>query len=57
LRWKRGDFFKTGIEINVKVRSIDYKGMVISNKNTSNDGIRTKSVRRQGVKRNQGKDK
>jgi hypothetical protein len=54
LRWKRGDFYRTGIEINVKVRSIDDKGMVIANKNTSKYGIRTKPVRRQGVKRNQG---
>jgi hypothetical protein len=54
LRWKRGDFYRTGIEINVKVRSINDKGMVIANKNTSKYGIRKKSVRRQGVKRNQG---
>jgi hypothetical protein len=57
LRWKRGYVYKIGIEINVKVRSIDDKGMVIANKNTSKDGIRTKPVRRQGVKRNQGGDR
>jgi hypothetical protein len=57
LRWKRGYVYKIGIEINVKVRSIDDKGMVIANKNTSKDGIRTKPVRRQGVKRNQGRDR
>jgi hypothetical protein len=54
---ERRFFLRTGIEINVKVRSIDYKGMVIANKNTSNDGIRTKLVRRQEVKRNQGRDR
>jgi hypothetical protein len=43
--------------MKVKVRSIDDKGMVLENINTSKDGIRTKPVRRQGVKRNQGKDR
>jgi hypothetical protein len=52
LRWKRGDFFRTGIEINVKVRSIDDKGIVIANKNTLKDGIGTEPIGRQGVKRN-----
>jgi hypothetical protein len=50
-------FLRAGIEINVKGRLIDDKGMVIANKNTSKDGIRTKPLRRQGVKRNQGRDR
>jgi hypothetical protein len=36
---------------------MDDKVMVIANKNASKDGIRTKPVRRQGVKRNQGGDR
>jgi hypothetical protein len=43
--------------VSIKARSIYDQGMVIANKNTSNDGIRTKPVRRQGVKRNQGSDR
>jgi hypothetical protein len=35
---------------------MDDKVMVIANKKTSNDGIKTKFGRRQGVKRNQGRD-
>jgi hypothetical protein len=31
--------------------------MVIANKDTSKDGIKTKLVIRQGVKRNQGRDR
>jgi hypothetical protein len=46
LRWKSGVFLRAGIEINVKGRSIDDKGMVIANKNTSKDGIRRKPLRR-----------
>jgi hypothetical protein len=58
LRWKRGDFFKrSGIKMSVKARSMDDKVMVIANKNTAKDGIKTKLVRRQGVKRNQGRDR
>jgi hypothetical protein len=34
---------------------IDDKGMVIANKDTSNDGIRTKPVRLQKAKINQGR--
>jgi hypothetical protein len=30
---------------------------VIANKNTAKDGIKTTLVRRQGVKRNQGRDR
>jgi hypothetical protein len=50
-------FLKSRIEINVKVRSIDDKGLVIANKNTSKDGIGTELVRRQRVKRNQWRDR
>jgi hypothetical protein len=58
LRWKREDFFKrVGIKMTIKERSMDDKVMVIANKNTTKDGIKTKLVRRQGVKRNQGKDR
>jgi hypothetical protein len=42
--------------MSIKARSIDNKVRVIVNKNTSKDGIKTKPVRRQGVKRNQGRD-
>jgi hypothetical protein len=38
-------------------RSLDDKVMVIANKNAAKDGIRTKHVRRQEVKRNQGRDR
>jgi hypothetical protein len=34
---------------------MDDKVMVIANINTTKDGIKTKLVRRQGVKRNQGR--
>jgi alcohol dehydrogenase YqhD (iron-dependent ADH family) len=58
LRWKREDFFKrVGIKMTIKERSMDDKVMVIANKNTTKNGIKTKLVRRQGVKRNQGKDR
>jgi hypothetical protein len=36
---------------------MDDKVMVIANTNTTKDGIKTKLVRRQGVKRNQGRDR
>jgi hypothetical protein len=36
---------------------MDDKVMVIANKYTSKDGINTKLVRRQEVKRNQGRDR
>ena len=32
MRWKRGDFFRVGIKMSIKVRSIDDKVMVIANK-------------------------
>jgi hypothetical protein len=35
---------------------MDDKVIVVANKNTSKDGIKTKLVRQQGVKRNQGRD-
>jgi hypothetical protein len=57
LRWKRGEiFFIVGIKISIKARSMDDKVMVTTNKNTAKDGIKTKLVRRQGGKRNQGRD-
>jgi hypothetical protein len=43
--------------MSVKARSMDDKVMVTANKNTTKDGIKTKLVRRQGVKRNQGRDR
>jgi hypothetical protein len=36
---------------------MDDKVMVIANKNTAKDGIKTTLVIRQGVKRNQGRDR
>jgi hypothetical protein len=36
---------------------MDDKVRMIANKNTARDGIRTKPVRRQVVKRNQGRDR
>jgi hypothetical protein len=36
---------------------MDNKVMVTANKNTSKDGIKTKLVRRQRGKRNQGRDR
>jgi hypothetical protein len=36
---------------------MDDKVMVIANKNTANDGIKTTLVRCQGAKRNQGRDR
>jgi hypothetical protein len=41
--------------MGIKARSMDDKVRVIANKNTSRDGINTKLVRRQEVKRNQGR--
>jgi hypothetical protein len=41
----------------MKVRSMDGKVMVIANKNTTKDGIKTRLVRQQGGKRNQGRDR
>jgi hypothetical protein len=35
----------------------DDKVIAIANKNTSKDGIKTKFVRQQGVKRNRGRDR
>jgi hypothetical protein len=43
--------------MSIKARSMDIKVIVIANKNTARDGIKTKLVRRQGVKRNQGGDR
>jgi hypothetical protein len=42
--------------MSVKARSMNDKVMVLANKNTTKDGIKTKLVRRQEVKRNQGRD-
>jgi hypothetical protein len=41
--------------MSIKARSMDNKVKVIANRNTSRDGINTKLVRRQEVKRNQGR--
>ena len=43
--------------MSVNARWMDDKVMVIANKNTTKDGIKKKLVRRQGVKRNQGRDR
>jgi hypothetical protein len=40
----------------IQARSMDNKVRVIANKNATRDGINTKLVRRQEVKRNQGRD-
>jgi hypothetical protein len=37
--------------MSIKARSIDDKVRVIANKNMSKDGVKTKLVRRQGVKK------
>jgi hypothetical protein len=37
--------------VSIKARSMDDKVRVIANKNISKDGIKTKLVRRQGVKK------
>jgi hypothetical protein len=42
--------------MSIKARLMDDKMRVIANKNTTKNGIKTKLVRRQGVKRNQGRD-
>jgi hypothetical protein len=42
--------------MSIKARSMNDKVRVIANKNTTRDGINTKLVRRQEVKRNQGRD-
>jgi hypothetical protein len=55
LRWKRGDFEGVGINMSIKARSMDDKVRVIANKNTTRDGINKNLVRRQEVKRNQGR--
>jgi hypothetical protein len=41
--------------MSIQIRLMDDKVRVIANKNTSRDGINTKLVRRQEVKRNQGR--
>jgi hypothetical protein len=42
--------------MSIKARSMD-KVKVIANKNTARDGINTKLLRQQEVKRNQGRDR
>ena len=42
--------------MSIKARLMDDKVRVITNKNIARDGINTKLVRRQEVKRNQGRD-
>jgi hypothetical protein len=51
-------FLRVGLEMSTKARSMDDKVRVIANKikNTVKDGINTKLVRQQEVKRNQGRD-
>jgi hypothetical protein len=41
--------------MSIKARSMDDKVRVIANKNTTRDGINKNLVRRQEVKRNQGR--
>jgi hypothetical protein len=41
--------------MSIKARSMDNNVRVIANRNTIRDGINTKLVRRQEVKRNQGR--
>jgi hypothetical protein len=48
---ERGFFKTVGIKMSIKVRSMDDKVRMIANKNTAKDGIGTKSIRRQGVKK------
>jgi hypothetical protein len=43
--------------MSIKARSMDDKVRVTANKNTARDEINTKLVRRQEVKRNQGRDR
>jgi hypothetical protein len=43
--------------MSIQERSMDDKVRVIADKNTARDGIITKLVRRQEVKRNQGRDR
>jgi hypothetical protein len=42
--------------MSIKAISMDDRRRVIANKNTTRDVINTKLVRRQEVKRNQGRD-
>jgi hypothetical protein len=52
-------FLRVGLEMSTKARSMDDKVRVIANKikSTARDGINTKLVRRQEVKRNKGRDR
>jgi hypothetical protein len=43
--------------MSIKARSMDDKVRVIANKNTARDGNNKKTLTRQGVKRNQGRDR
>jgi hypothetical protein len=43
--------------MSIKARSMDDRVRVIANKNTSRDGMNTKVLMRQEVKRNQGRDR
>ena len=42
--------------MSIEARSMDDKVRVRANKNIARDGINTKLIRRQEVKRNQGRD-
>jgi hypothetical protein len=43
--------------MSITARSMDDKVMVMKIKHIAKDGIKTKLVKRQGVKRNQGRDR
>jgi hypothetical protein len=42
---KERGFFRAGIKMSIKARSMDDSVRVIANKNTSRDGINTKLLR------------
>jgi hypothetical protein len=48
-------FLRVGIKMSIKARSMDDKVRMIAIKNTTRDGINTKLVGRQELKRNQGR--
>jgi hypothetical protein len=43
--------------MSIKARSMDNKVIAIANKSIAKDGIKTKLVKRQEMKRNQGRDR
>ena len=56
MRWKRGDFLKSRNKDEHQGKIDERQGEGDSQKNTARDVINTKLVRRQEVKRNQGRD-